>query len=146
MSIRLFDFNDPGFGLLFNTMVPMFQLLFERSTDAIVLFDPQAGVIVNCNAAAVDLMRAGTKEKLLQVGLADLEPPFQPDGRPSLEKSAEITALVQRNGSHRFEWVARWFDNTEVHFRAQERGSASSEAERDPGTARGRAHDGVARQ
>ena len=43
----------------------MFQLLFERSADAIWLFDPQAGVFVDCNAAAVELMRAGTKEKLL---------------------------------------------------------------------------------
>ncbi len=32
----------------------MFQLLFERSADAIWLFDPQAGVFVDCNSAAVD--------------------------------------------------------------------------------------------
>src|SRR5437867_4217490 len=38
----------------------MFQLLFERSADAIWLFDPQAGVFVDCNPAAVELMRAGT--------------------------------------------------------------------------------------
>ena len=43
----------------------MFQLLFELSADAIWLFDPQAGVFVDCNSAAVELMRAGTKEALL---------------------------------------------------------------------------------
>ena len=74
----------------------MFQLLFERSADAIVLFDPQTGVFVDCNAAAVALMRAGSKEKLLQVSPADLSPPLQPDGQPSAEKAAEITALVQK--------------------------------------------------
>jgi PAS domain-containing protein len=35
----------------------MFQLLFERSAAAIWLFDPQASVFVDCNAAAVELMR-----------------------------------------------------------------------------------------
>lgn len=92
----------------------MFQLLFERSADAILLFDPQSGVFVDCNDAAVALMRAGSKETLLQVGPAGLSPASQPDGRSSHEKAAEITALVQRHGSHRFEWVARRMDGTEV--------------------------------
>ena len=92
----------------------MFQLLFERSADAIVLFDPETGVFVDCNAAVVALMRAGSKEKLLQVSPADLAPPLQPDGQPSAEKAAEITALVQKNGSHRFEWLARRLDGTDV--------------------------------
>ena len=92
----------------------MFQLLFERSADAIVLFDPEAGVFVDCNAAAVTLLRAGSKEQLLRVSPVHLAPPFQSDGRPSKERSAEITALVQQNGSHRFEWLARRFDGSDV--------------------------------
>src|SRR5580765_5046875 len=72
----------------------MFQLLFERSADAILLFDPQAGVFVDCNQAAVELMRAGTKEELLQKGPDDFSPPLQPGGMPSSEKSAEVVALV----------------------------------------------------
>ena len=43
----------------------MFQMLFERSADAIVLFDPGVGVFVDCNEAAVALMRAKSKEQLL---------------------------------------------------------------------------------
>src|SRR5437764_5912406 len=39
----------------------VFETLFERSADAILLFDPQAGEFVDCNPAAVELMRAGTK-------------------------------------------------------------------------------------
>lgn len=92
----------------------MFRLLFERSADAIWLFDPQAGVFVDCNAAAVDLMRAGTKERLLGARPEDLSPLFQPDGTPSREKSAQIVALVQQRGGHRFEWVGRRFDGEEV--------------------------------
>jgi len=93
---------------------PMFQLLFERSADAIWLFDPKAGVFLDCNAAAVELMRAGTKERLLGARPEDLSPPLQPDGTPSHEKSAQVIATVEERGGHRFEWLARRFDGQEV--------------------------------
>jgi PAS domain S-box-containing protein len=92
----------------------MFRLLFERSADAIWLFDPEAGVFVDCNQAAVELMRAGTKSRLLQTHPADLSPPFQPDGRASAEKAAEITQLTAARPNYRFEWVARRLDGQEV--------------------------------
>jgi PAS domain S-box-containing protein len=91
----------------------MFQLLFERSADAIWLFDPQAGVFVDCNPAAVELMRAGTKEKLLGARPEDLSPQLQHDGTPTREKSAQVTALVEERGGHRFEWTGRRFDGEE---------------------------------
>ena len=92
----------------------MFQLHFERSADAIWLFDPLAGVFVDSNQAAVELMRAGTKEKLLRMRPEDLSPPLQADGTPSSEKTIEIVALIEQRGGHRFEWVARRFDGQEV--------------------------------
>src|SRR5262245_58004956 len=92
----------------------MFQLLFERSTDPIWLFDPQAGVFVDCNEAAVELMRCGTKEQLLQMRPMDLSPPFQPDGRSSQQATEKVIALVERNGGHRFEWVACRADGENV--------------------------------
>ena len=92
----------------------MFQLLFERSADAIFLMDPKAGVFVDCNPAAVELMRAGTKEDILRARPEDLSPRLQPDGTPSNEKSAEIMRLVETRGGHRFEWLMRRFDGQEV--------------------------------
>src|SRR5688572_13233367 len=83
----------------------MFRLLFERSGDAIILFDPQKQVIVDCNAAAVTLMRATSKKRLLDSHPADLAPANQPGGRSTRDAVAEITALVERNGGHRFEWL-----------------------------------------
>src|SRR5712672_724543 len=71
----------------------MFQLLFERSADAIWLFDPKANVFVDCNSAAVELMRANSKEQLLGARPEDLSPPLQPDGTPTREKSTQILAL-----------------------------------------------------
>jgi PAS domain S-box-containing protein len=92
----------------------MFQLLFERSADAILLLDPQVGVFVDCNQAAVELMRAGSKEQLLRMRPDELSPPLQPDGTPSGEKTAEVLALAEQRGSHRFEWLGRRFDGHDV--------------------------------
>jgi PAS domain S-box-containing protein len=105
----------------FNATVPdpgdtdsMFRLLFERSGDAIILFDPQKQAIVDCNAAAVTLMRAPSKERLLETAPAALAPAGQADGRSTREVLKEITARIESNGGHRFEWLGRRFDGTEV--------------------------------
>jgi len=44
----------------------------------------------------------------------DLSPPLQADGTPTAEKAAEIVALVQRQKTHRFEWMMRRLDGREV--------------------------------
>src|SRR5213593_2778729 len=91
----------------------MFRQLFERSADAMVLSDPRLEIFVDCNQAAVEMMRASSKEQLLLKNPADLSPKFQPDGRSSRERVHEDTARVLTNGSHRFEWWARRMDGTE---------------------------------
>ena len=92
----------------------MFQLLFERSPDAIWLMDPSEMLFVDCNNAAIELLRAKDKAQLLGVHPAELSPPLQPDGQDSRAKAAAITELTQAQGTQRFEWVARRFDGTEV--------------------------------
>src|SRR5512139_3696420 len=72
----------------------VFEVLFERSTDAIWLYDPQAARLVDCNPAAVELIGAESKEQLLRALPEDISPPFQPDGRRSADKLAQIIALV----------------------------------------------------
>jgi len=93
---------------------PMFRLLFERSADAIMLLDPQAGVFVDCNEAAVKLLRSSSKEALLQKKPSELSPTFQPDGQSSEDKTAEVIALATARGSYRFEWVAQRMDGQDV--------------------------------
>jgi PAS domain S-box-containing protein len=90
----------------------MFQKLFERSGDAILLFDPAREVFVDCNQAAVEMMRATSKEELLQQHPAELSPEFQPDGKNSREKTPEVVAIALAKGSHRFEWTARGMDGS----------------------------------
>src|SRR5262245_36736474 len=87
----------------------MFQMLFERSADAIFLLDTKNTVFVYCNAAAVGMMRCENKAQLLSVHPATLSAEKQPDGTPSVIKTAEMIELVLKQGSHRFEWVARRF-------------------------------------
>jgi PAS domain S-box-containing protein len=94
---------------------PMFRMLFERSADAILMLDPQREVFVDCNPAAVHMMRASSKEQLLLTNPAKFSPECQPDGRDSREKTHEMIALILANGSYRFEWVCRRFDGEDFH-------------------------------
>src|SRR5437016_12631947 len=114
IAAREWDESASATGRFAGQTGAVFESFFERSVDAVWLFDPQAGVFVDCNAAAVELMRAGTKEKLLGARPEDLSPLFQPDGTSSREKTTQVIALVEERGSHRFEWLARRFDGHEV--------------------------------
>ena len=78
------------------------------------LHDPQSGMLVDCNQAAVELIGAEDKQQLLRMRPEELSPPFQPDGSPTADKSAEIIAIVQRQKTHRFEWVMRRLDGRDV--------------------------------
>ena len=91
----------------------MFERYFEQSAEAIWIFDPHAGVFLDCNEAAVGLMRANSKADLLQRSPADLAPPFQPDGTPSLEKQISLSQQMLAEGGARFEWMARRLDGTD---------------------------------
>jgi PAS domain S-box-containing protein len=92
----------------------MFETLFERSADAIWLYDPRTALLVDCNQAAVELIGARTKDQLLRTRPEDLSPPFQPDGQPSAEKAAQIIALVEKTKRHLFEWTIRRKDGRDV--------------------------------
>src|SRR6266487_2856840 len=91
----------------------MFRQLFERSADAMFLSDPSREIFVDCNQAAVEMMRASNKQQLLLMNPADLSPEFQPDGRSSRERVHEDTTLALSQGSYRFEWRGRRMDGTE---------------------------------
>jgi PAS domain S-box-containing protein len=96
---------------------PVFESLFQRSADAIWLFelcDPQSLVLVDCNQAAVKLVGAQNKQQILKLRPEDLSSAFQLDGSPTAEKAAEIIGLVQRQKTHRFEWLMRRLDGLEV--------------------------------
>ena len=88
-----------------------FRLLFENSPDAMLLLD--GDVFVDCNQAAVKMMRCASKEQLLVLRPYDISPEKQPDGRLSNEKARDLIAAAFREGNLRFEWVHRAVDGTD---------------------------------
>lgn len=88
-----------------------FRVLFDRSTDAHLIFDGSG--IIDCNKAAVEMLGCRDKREVLSLHPAELSPEFQPDGRRSLEKCVEMDALAYEKGFHRFEWVHRRMNGEE---------------------------------
>lgn len=82
-----------------------FRILFDHSSDAHAIFDGHG--ITDCNDAMVRILKAGGKSEVLSLHPAALSPKFQPDGRLSSEKSAEMDAIARAKGFHRFEWIHR---------------------------------------
>lgn len=82
-----------------------FRGLFEHASDGLLILG--AGGILDCNAAAIAMLRARSKEEVLRVHPAVLSPEVQPDGRRSLEKSVEMDRAAHLHGVHRFEWTHR---------------------------------------
>jgi PAS domain S-box-containing protein len=87
------------------------RLAFDRSPDAILLLDD--GVFIDCNQAAVDMLRAAGKDELLALSPSDLSPAVQPDGAASPTKAQHMIAAALERGSHRFEWLAKRRDGSE---------------------------------
>jgi PAS domain S-box-containing protein len=83
-----------------------FRLMFERSSDAVLLLDTSTNRFVEYNKAALDMMRC-SREELSELHPAELSPPAQPDGRLSFEKANAMIASAIAKGSHRFEWIHR---------------------------------------
>jgi anti-anti-sigma regulatory factor len=82
-----------------------FRVLFEHASDGLLILG--VGGILDCNAAAIAMLRARGKAEVLRVHPAVLSPEVQPDGRRSLEKSVEMDRTAHLNGVHRFEWTHR---------------------------------------
>ena len=87
------------------------RLVFERSPDAILLLDD--GVFIDCNQAAVEMLRAAGKAELLSLSPSDLSPAVQPDGTSSSTKAQQMIAAALERGSHRFEWLAKRRDGSQ---------------------------------
>jgi two-component system sensor histidine kinase/response regulator len=85
-----------------------FRRLFEDSADAMLLIDD--GRFVECNAAAVTMMRMRSHDELLDQHPADLSPISQEDGTPSAELARLHMDKALEEGNLRFEWLHRRSD------------------------------------
>lgn len=86
------------------------RVIFESSTDAHLLIDKNG--VIDCNNAAVQMLKFGSKDELMKHHPAEFSPEYQPDGQKSSEKAKENDKLAQEKGNYRFEWVHLRTDGT----------------------------------
>lgn len=79
-----------------------YEELFHRSADAILIIEGE--VFVDCNQAAVDMLRCTDRNEVLSTHPSTISPPIQPDGQESFAKANAMISLAHDKGSHRFEW------------------------------------------
>lgn len=86
------------------------RAMFDRSPDPVWIIE--GGRFVECNDAAVKLLRYENKQELLDTHPSQLSPPVQPDGEDSYTKAERMMQLAMEAGMHRFEWVHTRADAT----------------------------------
>ena len=79
--------------------------LVELAPDAIVVLDSVSGRFVSVNRAAEQLFGMD-RTSLGQIGLLDVSPPTQPDGRLSTAALASWVQAAVDGGLPRFDWVS----------------------------------------
>lgn len=81
-----------------------FRTLIQKSPDAHYIIDENS-YFIDCNQAALNLLRISSKEELFTRMVADISPVRQPDGKLSREEAKVIIDEIRAKGSLRFEWV-----------------------------------------
>jgi PAS domain S-box-containing protein len=90
-----------------------YKTLIEHAPDAIVVLDVDAGTFIEANENASRLFGC-TREELLSLGVADVSPPSQPDGRSSVEAASEVIERALRGETPVFEWLHRSVSGEEI--------------------------------
>ena len=88
-----------------------FRVLFERSTDAHMLYD--ASGVIDCNDATLRMLRMESRDGLVGRRPAELSPLRQPDGRLSVVVAGQMRERARVTGHHRFEWTHRRPDGSD---------------------------------
>jgi len=79
-----------------------FRRLFEETRQALTLVED--GRFVAANRAALAMLHMDNLAQLIGRSPADISPELQPDGRPTLDKTAEVIETAFKEGSNAFEW------------------------------------------
>lgn len=81
-----------------------FRSLFENAPESITVLDLASGKFINTNKNASNLFKLSA-EKFTELGLVEISPKFQPDGRLSTEKAKEYLEKAMMGDKVFFEWM-----------------------------------------
>ncbi|MFK5857407.1 MAG: cache domain-containing protein, partial [Bacteroidota bacterium] len=81
-----------------------YKLLFEMSSDPVLIIGPD-NTFVDCNKAAIEILKFSSKRELIGLHPDKISPQKQPDGCLSIIKATEMIAKAKREGYNRFEWL-----------------------------------------
>ncbi len=79
-----------------------YMTFFHKSVDAMLIIEGH--FFVDCNQAAMSMLKYDHKEEMLNRHPSKLSPEFQPDGKKSYEKAMEMMTIAYEKGAHFFEW------------------------------------------
>jgi PAS domain S-box-containing protein len=80
------------------------HLLFDGSRYAMMTLAPPSWKFTIANPAALQLFGVSSVAEFISLGPWGVSPEWQPDGRASSEKAAEMIATAMSEGSNFFEW------------------------------------------
>ena len=83
----------------------VFETLFEKSTDGILIIDD--GKFIQCNEKIAKILSCQTKDDILHKDINAFSPEFQPDGRRSKEKAYEFLAEAMESDGIQIEWYSQ---------------------------------------
>lgn len=90
-----------------------FRVMFEQSSDALLILDIDSGGFTDCNQAALRLFGAADKQSMISLRPEQISPPQQHDGRESAAKARDMVAKAFAQGGHHFEWIHRRVDGSD---------------------------------
>ena len=88
-----------------------FRVLFERSSDAHLLYD-ESGVL-DCNDATLRMLRVDSRDAVVGRTPVQLSPRRQPDGRLSVIVGEQMRQQARQRGYNRFEWMHERHDGSQ---------------------------------
>ena len=89
------------------------EVLFKRSPLPVIVVDPRANGMVDCNEAAVAIYGYGTREATLSTNADDVSAPVQYDGTPSGLAIVPYTEAALAGRAQVYDWRHRRPDGTE---------------------------------
>jgi PAS domain S-box-containing protein len=89
------------------------EVLFKRSPLPVIVIDPRAKCLVDCNEAAVAIYGYSTREATLNTGAGDVSTPLQYDGTPSAEAIIPYEQAAMAGHPQVYDWRHRRPDGSE---------------------------------